>query len=128
VREAGADRPVDPDEVDLDDALEGVGVHRAHEARRGDAGVGEDRVDAAERLDRPGHCGFERIAVGDVGVEDERAGAVGRDRAQLLGPEPHERDARAARGEASRDLRPDAVGGASDEDGLAGQGCHGARL
>ena len=57
-----------------------VRVHRADEARGADAGVREHGVDPAERLDRAGHGGVERVVVGDVGLEDDRAGAVGGDR------------------------------------------------
>ena len=122
--QAGADRPPDADEVDLDDALERRRVHRADEAGRGDAGVGDHGVDAAERLDRAGHGGVERLLVGDVGVEDDRAGAVRGDPPELVRAEPDERDARPARREAAGDLRADPVGGAGDEDGLAGERGH----
>ena len=62
--------------------------------------------------------------VGDVGVEDDRAGAVGGDAPQLVRAEPDERDARAAGGEPARDLGADPVRGAGDEDGLAGERGH----
>ena len=66
--------------------------------------------------------GVERVAVGDVGLERDRAGAVGGDGLEVA--EPDERDARAPRGEPARGLGADPVGGAGDEDGLAGDRGH----
>jgi hypothetical protein len=91
VRQAGADRPPHADQVDLDHALEHLRVHAADEARRADAGVREQRVDPAERLDGAAHGGVERVAVGDVGLERDRAGAVGGDGLEVA--EADERDA-----------------------------------
>ncbi len=84
----------------------------------GDPGAREHGVDPAERLDRAGDGGVERVAVGDVGLEGDGAGAVGGDRREVA--EADERHARAAGGEAAGGLGADPVGGAGDEDGLAG--------
>ena len=48
-------------------------IARERRAARGDAGVGDDDVEAAEALDRLGDGALHRAAVGHVGGEAERA-------------------------------------------------------
>ena len=58
-----------------------------------------DHVDPAERLDRAVHRRRERAVVGDVGLEEDGAGALGGDALELDRLEADERHARTAGGE-----------------------------
>jgi hypothetical protein len=68
-------RAVDAEQIDLDDALELDRIHDPRRRRgRGDPGVRNDDIDAAEALDRSRDCGFDRLDVGDVRGQADRAG------------------------------------------------------
>jgi len=76
VRKRGSDGSPDPEQVDLDRALEGRGIDRAHGARGGHSGVGQKHVDPAETAGGGLHRGLERRSVGDVGLEPRGIGAA----------------------------------------------------
>ena len=98
----------------------GVGIGLLDGAEVRDAGVGDADVDAAERLDRAGDGGVERVLAADVGLEADVAGSgqLGADGLELLGLQPDERDLRPAAGEHARELGPDPARGARDQHGL----------
>jgi len=120
-------RPVDAGEVDVDHPLEVLGGDLAHGAVAGDAGVGEDEVDATEVLsrsvDRRGQLGgvaHVRLPPGVLGAE------LGDDGLQLVGLEPDEGDASASAGQLTGDPRSDAAGSTGDERDVASEvGSHG---
>ena len=122
VGQARAHRAPHAEQVHLDRALEGLGVHRPHHPGGRHAGVGHHHVDAAEalhgRLDRP----LERVHVGHVGLERRgvRSALLGH-AGELLRLEAR-RAPRAPRAASWRaDLRADTPRGAGDQDGLATQ-------
>ena len=77
LRQGGLDGAADAEQVHVDDALEGLRRHRPEGRHaRGDAGVGDHHVEAAEALDGLRHGALYRAAVGDVGGHADRAGVV----------------------------------------------------
>ena len=87
----------------------------------GDAGVGDDDVDAAERVDRRGERGGDGVLGGDVAGDGEAAVAVARPRRRRA-PSPSRSNATThapARGERVDDRAADAARAAGDERDLA---------
>src|SRR5439155_27222277 len=76
-----------------------------------DAVVADERVDTAERVNRARGRPIRTVGRADVGWDDHRAAARGRDLlghlGERLGPPAHERDCVAALREAQRGLSPD---------------------
>ncbi len=121
LRQCRADGSPDAEHVDLEDALPflaGHPVYGAHLAL-GDAGVGDDDVEAAEALDRLGDRASHRRLVGDVGADPDRplADSLGRV-ARLTGVEVDDRDRGAAQLHLARGLVPDPARGSGHEGDL----------
>jgi hypothetical protein len=72
----------DPGDVDVDDAAEGRRVDPEDRAVAGDPGVGEDEVDAAERLDSSSYGLLHGLQVAHVREDADRP--VGTDRGDDL--------------------------------------------
>ena len=93
------------------------------------AGIVDQQVDPAEALERLGHQPLALIALGDVGGyhKDVRAGflATEGDFVQLLLVAGGEHQARSLRSDSPRQLGPDAVGRAGQDDRLVGEAVHG---
>jgi hypothetical protein len=119
--EAGADRPPDPEQVDLHDPLEYV---RVDDAQRGGgrrhAGVGDDHVEAPEALHRGGYRRLEGLPIGGVGrhgqgaITDRLRGPLGR-----LPVQVDEHDRRAPLMQKPRRLEADAPRSAGQEGDLS---------
>ena len=89
MRQGQVHRPVDAVEVDLDRSQERLGVALLDAPVGGDAGVGEDHVDAAQLRDRGLDRRTHRIDVGDVGLDvDVALAELGRSRLELSGSIP----------------------------------------
>ena len=108
----------DAEQVDVQHALDRVGVDLQHRAVTGDSGIGDDGVDPAELLDGPVGCGLHGGKVTNVGnhgqhllvaAELGRSGRqsglvqVGQDQSGALGVQP------------TGHLGPDALSAAGDE-------------
>ena len=108
----------DAEQVDVEDPLERVGVHRQRGRRAGgDARVRDDDVEAAEALDRGLDRFLDGLGVADVGLQSERARGVDPG-GRLLGGLPAQIDnghGGAARVQPSRRRQPDAARAAGDE-------------
>ena len=132
LRQRRAHRAPDAEQVDLEDPLPFLGRDpaRGRHRRLGDAGVGDDDVEAAEALDRLGDGRHDRPVVGDVGGDPDRplADPLGR-LARLLGVEVDDRDRGAAQVHLARRLEADPARGAGDQRHLSVQvvGGHAAR-
>ena len=124
LRKGRPDRAPDAEHVDLEDAFPFLARHppRGRHLRRGDPGVGDDDVEAAEALDRLRHRAHHRPVVGDVGADPDRplADPLGR-LARLLGVEVEHRDRGAAQLQLPRGLVADAAGRAGDQRHLSVQ-------
>ena len=89
-------------------------VHLERGRSRRAAGVVDDRVDAAERLDRPLDEPLEVAGDGDVAADGEGAQPVGLALEHVAPPCEH-RDVRAFLGQGFGDAEPDAGGCAADD-------------
>ena len=120
VRQARVHRAEHALEVHVDDPLPVLGGRRAHERARGDAGVGDDDVDAAQALDGRADRVVERLAVGHVDLEPHGVRpALGGDLLQRIGLKAEEGDLGALPGELTGGLGADAPRRAGDQDALA---------
>ena len=116
-RQCGADRAPLAEQVDVDGPLEFAGIDGQDRLRgRGDAGVGDHDVDAAEPGDRGVGGALQRVQVAHVGLERGRALAeLGGQLLQWFQPPADQSYPRAARVGLAGDLGADAAGRAGDE-------------
>ena len=124
---ARARRKVDG-QVDVEHLLPVLVLQRNEQVVLGDAGVGDQDVELAQRLLGVRDQRLDRILVGEIAGQHRRAAELGGERLEHLAARAGHRDLRALRVQRARDRAADAAGRAGDERGLAGQIEHAAPL